>query len=896
METEAKHVVGRCWDSEFEQNIFWEVVESTGYDKQMSMSVQLSERCLRSLQRHGHAPFIRTIVSKSRPRILHPYTTMAVPRTSESFTNNNNNNNKRARFEDKLQQCRNQQRLNSRAVSELWNAYLEYQPQSSDDYEQLMHSLSTRAQETRRSLNWGRIVQAYQDALDRGVHRTKPMVLIAIMAYGRTGQFDKARVAFEELQAQGLVDGKAYQCLMDAALDTNLLQMAQDVIRKGRREGVLDEATMAHCVNRFVQVSIRKSNLARALAVLHECETTLGDHSNDAAIAIWNGYRKAMEMSTLNTIDPTSLEAFVHAFTRRMLHQVSVVRSTQALYTSTHLSLVMDLVMQADATLVPTAKTQTMLLAAYASEKKMSKFGKMLQQSTHDMTSPSSYTHVLYKTSGKMLDKDGHAAFIQAFVDAKDLKAAQRVALDMQRRSFAVDMNSHMAIVQGWVQQGQPDRAMAWLERSKYHLAIATPQSDSIARLDTYATVLEGWLATGEWNKCVSQYRSLKSMGLPVDHNRRMIKSVISAQMALGDFAASKRLLTAMPIQFTPMTIQRITLGLLGLKNGSVNRVSGHVAVRGLLSMEKELGLQVSLSGLGRIIGKLGERGDLTEAFALYRNARSNRFDGFKHVHHVFKAMMDAATLNNDMAKAERVFLDMSGWYQQHHASNPPLSSFNMLLNNYASRQPLPHAGRINKTFRQIMDHGYEPDTTTYNILIKAFVNLSNMPAAYSIFERMIESGQKPDSWTINTLIQGWVDEHDMMGVKQFMLTLGAHGLTMDNVSYNLLVEGLLRLDRRRMSTTRLARRRNEWSLIKQHQHQQNYPLSGQDVWTIFESVVGVSQENVVKTVEQQSHEHNLVYKNKPDDITFKLFIKAFQNANDYHSASIMQHFWKASL
>ncbi|KAI7881327.1 hypothetical protein K492DRAFT_194445 [Lichtheimia hyalospora FSU 10163] len=817
---------------------------------------------------------------------------MAVPRTLDSL---NNNNNKRARFEHKLQQCRNQQRLNSKTVSELWNAYLEYQPQSSDDYEQLLHSLSTRAQETRRSLNWGRIVRAYQDALDRGVQRTKPMVLIAIMAYGRTGQFDKAQVAFEELQAQGLVDENAYRYLMDAALDTNLLQMAQDVIRNGRREGVLDEATMAHCVNRFVQVSIRKSNLARALAVLHECGNTLGDHSNDAAIAIWNGYRKAMDMSILNTIDPMSLEAFVHAFTRRMLHQISVARSTQALYTSNHLSLVMDLVMQADSTLVPTAKTQSMLLAAYASEKKMYKMGQMLQ-STHAMASPSSYTHVLYKTSEKMLDKDGHAAFIQAFVDAKDIKAAQRVALDMQKRSLVVDINSHMTIVQGWVQQGQPDRAMAWLEKCKYHLTTATPQSDPIALLDTYAAVLEGWLTTGEWSKCASQYRALKSMGLPVDHNRRMIKSVISAQMALGDFAASKRLLHAMPIQFTPMTIQRITLGLLGLKNGSVNRVSGHVAMRGLLSMEKELGLQVSLSGLGRIIGKLGERGDLKEAFALYRNARSNRFDSFKHVHHVFKAMMDAATLNNDMAKAERVFLDMTGWYQQHHASDPPLSSFNMLLNNYASRQPLPHAGRINRTFRDIMDHGYEPDTTTYNILIKAFVNLSNMPAAYSIFQRMIDSGQKPDSWTINTLIQGWVDEHDMAGVKQFMLTLAAHGLSMDNVSYNLLVEGLLRLDRKKMSTTRLARRRNEWSLIKQHQHQPNYSLSGQDVWTIFESVVGVSQDNVVKTVQHQSHDHKLVYKNKPDDITFKLFIKAFQNANDHHSASIMQQFWKASL
>lgn len=859
------------------------------------MSVQLSERCLRSLQRHGHAPFIRTIVSKSRPRMLHLYTTMAVPRTLDSSSNNNNNN-KRARFEDKLQQCRGQQRLNSRTVAELWNAYLEYQPQSSDAYEQLMHSLSTRAQETRRSLNWGRIVQAYQDALDRGVQRTKPMVLIAIMAYGRTGQFDKAQVAFEELQAQGLVDASAYRCLVDAALDTNLLQMAQDVIRSGRREGVLDETTMAHCINRFVQISIRKSNLARALAVLHECGDTLGDHSNDAAIAVWNGYRKAMDMSILNTIDPTSLEAFVHAFTKRMLHQVSVARSTQALYTSTHLSLVLDLIMQSDTALVPTAQTQSMLLAAYASEKKMYKIGQMLQTTSHDMASPSSYTHVLYKTSGKMLDKDGHAAFIQAFVDAKDIKAAQRVALDMQRRSFEVDMNSHMAIVQGWIQQNQPDRAMAWLERSKYHLTTVTPQSDNIALYDTYAAVLEGWLAAGEWSKCVSQYRTLKSMGLPVDHNRRMIKSVISAQMALGDFAASKRLLTTMPIQFTSMTIQRITLGLLGLKNGSVNRVSGHVAIRGLLSMEKELGLQVSLSGLGRIIGKLGERGDLKEAFALYRNARSNRFDGHKHVHHVFKAMMDAATLNNDMAKAERVFLDMSGWYQQHHASDPPLSSFNMLLNNYASRQPFPHAGRINKTFRRIMDHGYEPDTTTYNILIKAFVNLCNMPAAYSIFQRMIDSGQKPDSWTINTLIQGWIDDHDMAGVKQFMLTLASHGLTMDHVSYNLLVEGLLRLDRRRMSTTRLARRRNEWSVIKQHQYQENYPLSSQDVWAIFESVVGISQDNVVKTVEHESHEHELVYKNKPDDITFKLFIKAFQNANDYHSASLMQHFWKASL
>ncbi|KAI9264300.1 hypothetical protein BDA99DRAFT_437456 [Phascolomyces articulosus] len=571
-----------------------------------------------------------------------------------------------------------------------------------------------------------------------------------------------------------------------------------------------------------------------------------------------------------------------------------------------------------------------------------------------------SYLKSFFKSSnkGNLLDKEGYISFIQAFINSGDIESAQRAALQLKKRTFTIGTSSHMAIVQGWVRQGQMTKAETWLEKCNYIKWVSKGKCQSV--LDPYAIIAEGYLQTGEWGRCVNLLEVVKKeVPTIAQQNRRMIKAALVARFARGDFYVCERILMEKQADFTPVTIQRIVQTMLGIKNKSV---PGQTVVKGLELMETMLDVRVTATGLGRIIEKLGERGDLRAAYELYRRVRNERRPlGFV----IYRSMMEAAVNNNNVVMAERIIYHMNRSSSSISTNNnplqrsscPTLSSYNMLLNAYASRQPEPHLSRMTRTFRRLLADGHRPDVTTYNTLIKAFIQMDNQSAALSIFQEMKTAGYRGNSWTINTLIQGWIAQMDWHGLEKFILEIKADEYTLDTITFNLMLEGLLRLNKYEIRLARLWKRQNRWPKLKQLQQRQqeaNNSLSSEAVWEIFESSLGISitegsntgaevmsnhqgshddgnsnnsssnedaktsghsdnnnsrmdhqevyrfllqhQKNSVQmspqTTSSRTAFYTLFQNAKPDEVTFKLFMKAFQNANDPESAAKIHHYW----
>ncbi|KAI8145849.1 hypothetical protein BJV82DRAFT_602471 [Fennellomyces sp. T-0311] len=899
------------------------------------MSIQLSESCVRSIYNttriRSYAAFrlSRLYHLRRRPEAVqynkkslltcpgdrHPiyYTTLALQ--SSPLLPDDALVDSKTRFNTILQ--------DPKSILELWNVYLAIRskaPITTNEYEQLMTLLHSRAQETRRSVNWQRIIRVYQDATEH----TKSMMLMGIAAYGRTGQFEKARETFNQVKDKGWADEVAYWHMLEASLNTSQDKDARQVMRDGK--DVMGDEMVNRCLDRYVDVCIKKKNVARAMDIVQEWMPT---HPTDRlATSLYTGYAQLMKRNggLLHEVEG-DLETFVGEFGRRS--SISLPHSVRVLFTTTHLATLVDIWTKSSADRIPSQKTYERLLAIYAAQEDLPRVKDVMavmqqrdieptQQTLNALLKTSiatpSYTKALYKAFNlsNKLCKESYAAFIQAFANAGDLESAQRVAMHMQRRPFTIGTSSHMVIVQGWVRQGQVEKAEAWLKRVKYAAAV---KDRCQAALDPYAVVMEGYLQHGEWNKCVKLLDSVQKKAPMAHQNRRIVKAALAARLARGDFDGGERMLLHKQIEFSAVTVIRIIQTLLDLKVKSMYSVSGRSAVRGLEMMEQKLKIQISATGVSRLIDKLGERGDIRAAYDLYKRTRN-------HSQPIFRSMMEAAINNNNVAMAEKVAYHMNRTGREHkHQACPTLSSYNMLLNAYASRKPEPHLVRMTRTFRRMLADGYKPDVTTYNTLIKAFVQMDNQGAAHSVFQEMVAAGHRPDSWTVNTLIQGWISQLDWNSVEQFIGEVKQSGHVLDVVTFNLMVEGLLRLDRHQIQAIQLLKRQSCWSKLKQQEAPKN-PLPSETVWEIFESTVGLSWTTTTTTtgwskadvdstkqacrqlLQQQQGQPLQVSKNgvfyslfgltKPDEVTFKLFMKAFQNANDPESAAKIHQYWMA--
>lgn len=219
------------------------------------------------------------------------------------------------------------------------------------------------------------------------------------------------------------------------------------------------------------------------------------------------------------------------------------------------------------------------------------------------------------------------------------------------------------------------------------------------------------------------------------------------------------------------------------------------------------------------------------------------------------------------------------------------------------------------------------PDLITYNIMIKAFVNANNMEAAFQIYQKLNVEGIEPDFHTVNTLLNGCIIRKDWPQVEKFMEELKNTG-KLDMGTFNLLVQSFLDLNSKTMDYAHLLKHQNQWKDWRQMQV--STPISSEKIWSIIQSTTGHSKTSVLETLKMESKptlsldesnaslcnqlsnlntqsrppvvdnpKHNAFIalfsqKQEPDEVTYKLFMKAFVNADDFKSARLvykwMQH------
>ncbi|KAI9306806.1 hypothetical protein BJ944DRAFT_262932 [Cunninghamella echinulata] len=483
-----------------------------------------------------------------------------------------------------------------------------------------------------------------------------------------------------------------------------------------------------------------------------------------------------------------------------------------------------------------------------------------------------------------------------------------------------------------------------------------------IQLLDPYAELLEKNLKSSNWEKGIFIYNELMATAWKpvVQYNRRIIKATLMIYCAQGKWDECERLLRHLQIQFTTKTIGRIMLVLLKLTHGNRYLVDGEKIVRSLQSFERVLNIQVNPNTIAKIINHLGERGDIEDAYQLYRWIRGEISIGSKgkvkltqlqrcNRSLIYLAMINASIKNNDTSKAERAWHDRI--YRGTFSEDPnsinfkpaTLTSYNILLNIYASELPAPNLARVRRTYKRLLNHGFTPDINTYNTLIKAFVNSGKCDAAYHVFNTMLHSGTQPDSWTINTLLFGWITKREWKEVEDFVKHLQQEKMAqkLDMVTFNILIQGFLQLDGKIMAVEHILKKRGDWNYFKYLKKSSSpYSLTSKVIWDIFETVTGykkkqieyhykhhlknkhlslslssLSTTNVITTsslcqkstkpeaINDNNNNNNnnnsnnnnkkgsfleLFQEQGADQVTYKLFIKAFLEANDQVSAKKM--------
>jgi pentatricopeptide repeat protein len=406
--------------------------------------------------------------------------------------------------------------------------------------------------------------------------------------------------------------------------------------------------------------------------------------------------------------------------------------------------------------------------------------------------------------------------------------------------------------------------------------------------LDPYSMLLEQRLDQGKWDQGIADYHRLLSTpwGSAIPFNRRAVKATLLLHCALGRWDDVEKMLKRLQITMTTKTVGRMMVTLMDLKvsrhpasaapapaPAPTNRhaIGGDHIIRALQAFERTLGLQVNSKTLARIMGHLGDCGNMGAAYRLYRWVRGEKLCATNIrpptlTHRcsrsiIYLAMIEAAIKNNDTATAERI------WHERMHRgvfSDDPnavhfkpatLSAYNILLNIYASQLPHPRLSRVRRTYRRLLNSGYTPDTYTYNTLMKAFVNVGEPDKAYQMFDTMVRSGNtRPDSRSINLLLRGWIEKNEWHHVEEFVQRLqqmdpmDLDGGTLDSeYTFNIMLQGFLRLDKRTMAVNRLLKSHGDWRQWKHLQPSidQSYSLSPRTVWEIFESATGSTAKEI---------------------------------------------------
>ncbi|KAI9474285.1 MAG: hypothetical protein EXX96DRAFT_333749 [Benjaminiella poitrasii] len=670
--------------------------------------------------------------------------------------------------------------------------------------------------------------------------------------------------------------------------------------------------------------------------------------------SLWDSYSRLLKLPS-STITPTTIESFISTYIEKSAsiiakskHNSSHNIFSSQLFTLFHLLCYCP-------QCVPTVKTCNLILKSmnsnYGEIKSvlacMQKLGVNPDTETISILLCLFGTNLSIEQSKKlyqalkqqdMPDNKVNLNICKAFIkvfsqDPTSVNLAQNVAMEMKRSGHELDAELYATMAHGFVKYQDISKGWNWLQKS------------GCKNLDAYAILIEGWLERGQWNQCILQYNALQNQfgQNTVDTHRRLVKSLLTAHFAGNNFAASDILLSSeLKIKFTPNTVMRIINTLLNLKNKNGHSlVPGDQIVKALKMMESKLHVYLDAEGISHAIIGLGNRGDCEDSYRLYRWIREKGHEAVRKrcgMSSIYRAMIDSATKNNDISKLERAWVDMQ--YRKRYLGKgdlvkqpPNLAAFNMLFNGYASRLPMPDLTRIKRAFRRMLKLNLNPDLVTYNILIKAFVNSDKMEAAFQLFEDMAEKpGIQPDIWTINTLLKAWIDKQNWTLVERFIVEIKKlDHIKLDIATFNLFVQSFLQLDSQSMSYAHLLKYQNKWTELERFKNSKSYALTSDTIWEIFETTTGYSRSLIqtssekvnlpslktsaestlslcdqLSNVDMANHYSRIKEERafvklfsgstEADEVTYKLFMKAFVNAGDYKSASKIHHWMSYRL
>ncbi|KAF7721673.1 hypothetical protein EC973_004323, partial [Apophysomyces ossiformis] len=898
-------------------------------------------------------------------------------------------------FHCRLHECclelDSKQLIQSASVFGLWNAYKDLkqfttvEPLTALEYERLMLLLHSRAQETRQSVNWSRIVDVFEDMKKARISPTASTACMAITAYGRTGKLEHATAVFTSLRSElsiaAVREYNLYERYLWACLFSGKIGVAARVVKDMRN--VVDPSSTYAGLADLIEICAKRGNLRPAVPILDSftvAEMAINPTAlHKMATYLRQGYEDLMKIARKkDTEDALSVELFVAEFIKRIpkrnMPESAIPSPMRGMFTHDRLCIIMELLTEALPKITPTAKTCDMLLDVYAAEKNFKRCSFVLRLMQKYNIQASLYTtsiilkafgtslscsdtQALYDMLSKSRDVNVYSAFVHLYAKKNATALAEIVLQDMRKQNLPMDSDSHAVLLQSYIRQGQTGRALQWLNSPDYQSLVEVASEDpNDPAFAPYVAAMDAWLEQGDWKTCIEQYEAMLSgkLGHVLQRNRKIVKITVTATCAQGDWDKCESLLRNRKVEFTSNTATRIVEHLLRLSKGGFPAVSGASIVRAVQALERVLDVHIKEPNVARIIRMLGERGQGNDAYRLYRWVRGEISVGKGKQLVISKercsqpaiylAMIEAATRNSDVRKAERAWYDLA--YRAQFKTEetcisrkrPARSFYNLLMNAYAERLPAPSLTRVKKAFERMLKDGLSPTVVTYNTLIKSFVNAGNVEAAYQIFATMLQSETKPDSWTTNEIIRGLVGRKDWGAVEKFVKTMRDHDerLEVDIVTFNLLIQGFLRLESRSVKHERLLIAHQDWKKIRARKRA-TYPLTSDTIWDVFESAIGhkreelqnmpASEDNkiVSKTNLQLDSPHKVLHdliaqrvekqelqkeqptpqgnsmpffgsqaaKLRANEVTYKLFMKAFISAGDPDSAAMVLAWWK---
>lgn len=827
-----------------------------------------------------------------------------------------------------------------------WQQYQQQQQQQAKDamtskeFEHLLSTLFQQAQtSSRKSVFWNRIIQVYETANQLQLHSTPNIYLTAMTAYGRIGNSQQVMALFKEYKNRFRLKDNAHQQYFAAIVDSNDFTTALNVFRDIKSNPNLSVMNASIClkdlINALCVSSTKKSNVYIAIKAVEEMKHSMADWDPQSrqqiTESLWQGYQKLLHKSFDTAITPLSAETLLATYIENPSISTKIIPC--------QLFTLFNLLCHQSNGFVPTAKTCNLMLENQLLDKK--NYGSvkcvLSWMQKLDIEPTSSTVAILLRTFGSRLpihqaeqlydkslkqgaiDADFFKNYLKVF--ASDGALVKSVLKDVRQHGIEVDTTWHATMTQSFVQRGELDQGFKWLQQVK------------CKDLDCFATIMEAWLQRGQWQKCSLHYETLLQQAENVDTHRRIVKCALAA-----GFAENKpHLLDHIKIKFTPNTVMRIVNNLLCLESKHGHAlVPGGIIVKSLKMMESKLHVYLDAEGIRRMILGLGNRGNCQHAFAVYKYVREG---GHEHVRakrcassHIYLALMTSATKNNDIRILERAWVDMQ--YRKRFYGNKSkdkelhtLARYNILLNGYASQLPKPDLTGVKRVFQRLLNQQLAPDTVTYNILIKAFVNANNMDAANQILQQQPQRPQQqPNIRATNTILNGWIIQKNWDQVEKLVKQQ-----PVDMVTFNLLIQNFLNLDSKSMSYMHILKNKHQWhELDKLKKSKPN--MSSQTIWSIFESATGYTRHGITnyKQISIKNESNSSLCKqlkqleSKPspppptlppvesknafvklfsksteaaaDQVTYKLFMKAFVNIGDYEAASDVYQWMQYSL